>query len=355
MSPPTLYFATVPGFYAAVERGRHPEWRGRPVVVGGDPRKRGQVQSATPDAAERGVREGMPVLEALERCPRARAVRTDMKHYRDVWSVLQAGLRSEIEALEPAGLGSAWLDGTRLPGDPEERARRLRRAARDRTGLDLRVGIAPVKFVARLAAEEAGEGGVLRVAPGGEEAFLAPLPVTRLPGVGPRTAARLAELGARTVADLRALPAERVEEALGHHGLRVLDHARARDPSGAVRATRLPRSLSQEQTFERPQRDRAALEEALARLARGLEEGLLRQGLGGRRVAVRVQYADGALVTRSRTLSHALAAAGPVAEVASALLDRTQAGERPVRRLGVSLSRLARGAADRRQLDLFPS
>jgi len=352
VSPPVFY-ADVPGFYAEVERARDPSLAGRPIIVGGDPRKRGLVQSASLDALASGVLLGAPMLEALELCPQARALRTNMRCYREVAAELRSCLRSVTERLEPSGLGAAFLDPE--PEAPShEIAKRLQDVVRAELRLPLRVGIAPVKFLARLAAEEARHDGVLEVRAEDVESFLHPLPVARLPGVGPRTASRLAELGAILVGDVNALGRERLEEGLGNHGLAILEAARGRGDA-RVRAAAHSRSLSQESTLPDPEFDQSVLEERLRGLVQSLADSLRREGLAARRVAVKVRYADQEVTTRSRTLARPLASAGPIEEVARDLLSRTQAGARAVGLLGLSLTSLAQGTRDDRQLELFPN
>jgi DNA polymerase-4 len=350
--PSTLLYVEVPSFYAAVERAAAPDLRERPVIVGGSPRKRGRVQSATADALAAGVEVGMLVLDALERCPSARALRTDMKRYREAAGRLRAELRAEVERLEAAGLEAAFLDATGAERSAETIAAAIRTRLGERLGLPSQVGIASVKFLARIAAARAGSAGVLRVAAGEEARFLAPLPVSVLPGVGPKTLERLRELGAKRVCDLQALGRLELERALGNHGLHLLELSHGEDPQ-PVRAARAPRSLGQETTFVEPQRDVAAIGERLQRLARSLESTLRRQGLGARRVAVKVRYADHESATRTRTLDRPIGLAAEIAAVAEALLERTSIGERPVRTLGIRLAALGGGRAEDRQLDLF--
>jgi DNA polymerase-4 len=352
IAPPLLLYVEVPCFYAEVERALAPELRSRPVIVGGNPRKRGQVQSASADAIAAGVEIGMPMLEALERCASARIVRTDMKRYREMAGRVRAELRAEVERLEPAGLEAAFLDASREPRAVEQVASAVRQRLSERLGLPSRVGIASVKFLARIAAAEAGAEGLLRVPAGGEADFLAPLPVSVLPGVGPKTLGRLRELGAKRVGDLQRLDRSALEGALGNHGLRLLELARG-DDSQPVRAERAPRSLGQEITFEEPQLDAAAIGERLQRLASNLENALRRQGLGARRVAVKLRYADHEASTRTRTLDRPVALAREITAVAEGLLERTDIGSRPVRTLGIRLAALGSGPGDDRQLDLF--
>jgi DNA polymerase-4 len=350
---PSILYAEVPGFYAEVERARDPELAGRPVVVGGDPRKRGLVQSASEDARAEGVVEGMPVLDALLRCPRARALHTNMRRYREAATRLRACLRRAAARLEPAGLGAAYLEPERRDEPVAGVAAELRKRVAGEVGLPLRVGIAPTRVVARLAAEEAGPAGVREVRPGEVAEFLAPLRVERLPGVGPRTANRLAELGVATVGELVALGRAALEAEFGNHGLAILELARGRGPAG-VRAASHPRSLSLESTLAQPELDLGVLRERLADLAGRLAEALRLDSLDAGRVAVKLRFADQETTTRSCTLPQPARTAAQLEEVAQDLLGRTQAGARPVRLVGLSLSALARSRRDERQLPLFP-
>lgn len=346
-----LLYADVPGFYAEAERAARPALTGRPVIVGGDPRKRGLVQAATGDAIAAGVTLEMPVVDALERCPNARALRTDMPRYREADKRLRAVFARFAERVEPAGLGAAWLAPAR-EGGLVERVAALRVAVDRELGLPLRIGAGPVKFVARLAAEEAGVGGFLAVDAGGLASFLHPLPVARLPGVGARTAQRLGELGVRSVGELAAAGRERVEAALGNHGL-VLLAAASGQGDDRVRSAAHPRSLSLETTLSEDALDRALLVATLRALAERLERGLALEGLATWRLALKVRYADGERITRSVSLERGLAAASEILEVAAGLLGRTQAGARPVRLLGLAAAALQHPRREERQLELF--
>ncbi|HVP30582.1 MAG TPA: DNA polymerase IV [Myxococcota bacterium] len=351
MSRVVLY-AEVPCFYAAVERAADPALAERPVIVGGDPRRRGVVQEASFEARAAGVEPGMTVEEALQRCPRARALRTQMARYREASQVLRALLRRRIERLEPEGLGAAYLDPSGLAETPADLARDLCSAVESALGLPLRIGIGSTKLVARLAAEEAGERGAREVPAGEEAAFLGPLSARRLPGVGPGTASKLAELGAKSVAEVEALGRDALERALGNRGLELLALARGAGPS-EVRGTRAPQSLSQEETLETPERETPALRRQLGELARRLEGMLRVHGLVTRRMTLKARYVDGETVTRSQTLSHGIASAADLEAAGAELLSRTEAGRRPVRLLGLTLAQLQRGRRDDRQLDLF--
>lgn len=350
-----LLFAFVPGFYAEAERVRDVSLRDRPVIVGGDPRKRGLVQSATPDALSAGVLVGMEVLVALGHCPVARAVPTDMKHYREVSGRLRALLQDGEGAVEPLGLDSAFIEpsaGVRAAGGVEPWATQLRERVREELGLPLKVGIAQLKFLARIAAEDAGTDGILRIGSGEESTYLHPLSVSRLPGVGPRTIATLAEHGVVHVADLLTLEVSQLEEVLGNHGLRILGFAKGRDES-VLHARRSRKSLSREFTFSDPEVDRGAIDERLQRLAQEAIAALQQEGLVGRRISVRAGYEGGEWNTRTRTLGRAPMSVSEIYAVAVALLELTQVGTRPVRRLGLSIAELSPQSERDRQLELF--
>jgi len=347
-----LLYATIPGFYAEVERAVQPALSDRPVIVGGDPRKRGTVQGATPDARAAGVENGMSMMDALQRCPAARALPTNMRLYRDVSKRLHAYFRREAERVEPAGLDAAYLDLSGTHEAPAEIAERLRRSVAEALHMPVRIGVAPLKFVAKLAAEESDSKGILCVSSHEVRSFLDPLEVDRLPGVGPRTVARLAELGVTTVAALAAFPRERVEAELGNHGLTILGYAEGRDV-GALRAAPHPRSVSQESTLPAAELERDALEERLGDLALDLERSLALERLAAKRIVLKVRYGDRETTTRTRTVTQPLHRASDLLRLAAELLDRTQVGLRPIDRVGLALSSLVRLKRDDRQLTLF--
>ncbi len=352
MSSAILY-AEVPGFYAEVERAAQPTLADRPVIVGGDPRKRGLVQAATADAVAAGVAEAMPVLEALERCPRARALRTDMPRYRDFDKRLRAACGQLTERVEPAGLGAAYLDVSAGPDPPRVAAAWLRDQVAADLRLPIRVGGGPVKFVAKLAAEEAGDVGVRMVAPGEVAAFLAPLPVSRLPGVGPNSAARLEELGAHRAGDVLRLGRAVMEQALGNHGLAILASALGQG-SDRIRAARHPQTLSQELTLPTDELDQGVLVDHLRQVADRLERALTLEGLVARRLLLKVRYSDGERATRTSTLQRGVRTAADLLAAGEALLARTHAGTRRIRLVGLAATLLRRAPRDEPQLSLFP-
>ncbi len=349
----SIVYAEVPGFYAEVERALRPDLAGRPIIVGGDARKGGLVQSVGPDARAEGVRPGMTVLEALERCPGARALVTDMRRYREAGVRFRACLRRVCERIEEAGLGAAYAEAPE-GCDPEEVGHDWLDRVGSELDLPLRVGIAPVKFVARLAAQESAYEEIRRVLPAELESFLHPLPVARLAGVGANTEAALAKVDVHTVGELAALGRARLEEILGNRGLELLALAEGRDPA-PVRGTRHSKSLSQETTLALEEVDLGFLAERLQELAEGLEERLGLEGLVARRVVVKLRFVDDARpISRRTTLASPVGEAGEIHRAAVGLLRNTQAGSRPVRLVGLALADLVVAERDDRQLELFP-
>jgi DNA polymerase-4 len=256
--------------------------------------------------------------------------------------------------VEPAGLEAAFLAPRRPEEAAHDLAERLRESVGEELRLPLRIGIAPVKFIAKLAAEEAGMTGILRIDARQVADFLGPLPVTRLPGVGERTEAKLRELSVRTVGELGALGRGVLEEHLGNHGLAILGFAQGRDDT-RLRTAPHPRSLSQESTLDSDELDLPVILERIDGLSRRLAAGLVREGLAAKRVTLKLRYADQERTTRSKTLVRPVAAAEDIAALAAELLGRTQAGFRPVRLVGLAVASLIRWRRDDRQLELFSS
>lgn len=347
-----ILFAEVPDFYAEVERRAAPELRGCPILVGGDPGKRGRVQSLSFEARDAGVVHGMAMDSALELCPGAVRVPTNMKRYREASGALVTYLRGIFDEVETATLGSVYAEIHGGGAMPERIAERLLPRAAAELDLPLRVGIAPSKFLARLAAEEAGAGAIYRLRGADTSAFLAPLPVSRLPRVGAKTAARLREIGADTVGEVLALGASVLEAELGNHGLAILEMARGQDRS-PVRVAAHPQSIGREATFSVPCAEPEQEAETIGRLAISLANAMERQGLRAGRVALRLFGVDGATTTRSITLGGEIAEAREIYRVGLDLLQRGGTAGRVHRGLGITLAGLKRMGGDERQLDLF--
>lgn len=344
-------YAEVPDFHVAVARRARPELADGPLIVGGDPAKRGRVVGITPDLRAVGVEEGMGVAEALVRAPEARWVRTDMQAARETSGHLRAAVRRVIGAVETSGLSAFYFRAPSEAAEAERLGARLVELVASETGLPLRVGIAPARFAAPIVAEDVGARGVGLISGEAFEAFLAALPVERLAAVGPKTTSRLLELGVTTVAGLRELGAERLELLLGAAGRSLWLVAGGEDPK-PLRVRRHPMTLSREEKL--PGGDGAvALDAVIARLSTRLEKALRRDGLWAGRIALRLTSADARSMTRSRALWPPATSAADIAAAARVLLDRSDAPAGSLRRIALVLKGLEIAGAEDRQLDLF--
>lgn len=328
-------------FFAAVELHRRPDLRGRPLVVGGDPQGRGVVATASYAARAFGIRSAMSCAEARRRCPDVVFVRPDIPHYREWSGRLWSLLRELAPAVEVVGLDEGYIE---LPdGDPATVARRIRGAVAERVRLSCSLGVASCKVVAKVASDRDKPGGITVVAPGDEAAFLAPLPLRTLPGVGPRTEGRLAAVGLATIGDLAALDDERLcELAPGRNGEELRRRARGIDPRPVepVPAERI--SISAETTFARDVRDRLELERVGRELTARVADALRRRGRAARTVTLKLRYSDFGTITRGRTVGAATDDERLLWVTAQALLIRAL-GERndPLRLMGVGVSGLS--------------
>src|SRR5262245_50669555 len=348
-----IVFILVPGLYAAVEQADNPALRGRPVVVGADPAKRGTVTSASREARARGVHEGMETKRALELCPDAVLRPTRLERYREVAAELRALLRAETDRIEELGLEGNFLE---LPTGPDIVARVAELCVRVQAELGIAAvaGVGPTRFVANLCARHAGPGGIRKLEEAEVSDFLAPFPVTEIWGLGPATAQRLSERGVHTIAALRAVAPAELAAIVGRGAAAILEYARGADKE-PLRPKPRARSLSQERTLEEPAIDLRSLGELLDSLAERLERALARERRAAQTVTLGLSFVDGTQVTKSQSLPAPATEQRAFAEAAHELLARTQAGARAVRRIRLGLSGLTRAEspADTRQLRLF--
>ncbi|MDH3402063.1 MAG: DNA polymerase IV [Acidobacteriota bacterium] len=340
-------------FYAAVHMRDDPRLRGKPVVIGGSPERRGVVAAASYEARAFGVRSAMPCARARRLCPEALFIAPDFPRYREESAAVVAIFREFTPVVQVVSIDEAYLDVTDhlAPwGSATAVAVEIRRRVSAERGLTVSVGVGPNRLVAKIASEADKPDGLTVVKPGRVRAFLDPLPVRALPGVGPATEARLEREGWTTIAQLRALAPGELERRFGRHGRRLERFARGEDDR-PVRTHRERRSLSSETTFDRDLEDLDRVHAEVGRLAESVARGLGKRDLSARTVTLKVRYDDFTTVTRSQTLPVPTADAGAVCRVARALVARTEAGRRAVRLLGVGGSNLVTGQIE--QLDLF--
>jgi DNA polymerase-4 len=359
MTERTILHCDLDAFYASVEQRDHPEYRGKPVIVGGGPTERGVVSAASYEARTFGVHSAMPLREAGKRCPHGIFVPGNFEAYEVASDAVMALFAERTPLVEPISLDEAFLDVTgtaHLFGGPEACARDLKRAVREQVGLVISVGMASNKLCAKVASDLRKPDGFVIVPRGGEAAFLAPLPLSRLWGVGPKTRAVLEDLGMRTIGDLANADPALLEARLGEHGSTIAQRAKGIDEDREVVADPGdPKSIGHAHTFDRNTLDRAQIESTLLRLAEGVGRRLRKHELRGRTVELQLRVAPFETRTRQRTLSEPTSDDLAIFEAARALLRDALAADRdagrvsPVRLVGVTMSGLVAGE----QLDLF--
>jgi DNA polymerase-4 len=349
----TILHLDLDAFYASVEQLDDPSLRGRPVIVGG-PSRRGVVCAASYEARRFGVRSAMPTARARRLCPDGVFLRPRFDRYSALSERIFGIYRRYTPLVEPLSLDEAFLDVTAsraLHGSGADIARAIKAEVRSSCGLTVSAGIAEVKLAAKIATDLGKPDGLVEVPAGGVAAFLAPLPVSRLWGVGSVTEEALRKIAIGTIGDLARTPEMALAAAVGAshaRGLRAL--AEGDDPREVV-PDEAAKSIGAEDTFGEDLRDRAALERELLAQAGRVGRRLRGASLAGHVVTLKVKYSDFTAVTRRTTLERPTDDAHAIVEAARRLLDRVDLS-RPVRLTGISVSGFA-GDAERGQLDLF--
>ncbi len=340
-------------FYASVEELDDPGLVGQPVVVGGTPDGRGVVAAANYAARRYGIHSAMPAARARRLCPDAVCIRSRMDRYVEVSRELRGIFARYTPLLEPLSLDEAFLDVTSslsLFGDGQAIARRIKEEIRDELGLVASVGVAPNKFLAKLASDLDKPDGLVVVPTDAIEAFLEPLPVSRLWGVGKVSNRDLAEMGVHTIGDLRRLPEELLVSRFAKSAAHWARLARGIDDRRVV-PDRDAKSISHETTFATDIGDAEVLRSWLLELTEQVATRLRRQGLRGKTVFIKVRYADFHTVTRSEGL-HAPSNVTRELYVTAARLLQAQLARspRPVRLLGMGASGITSEELEQGQL-----
>jgi DNA polymerase-4 len=352
-SEPILH-VDMDAFYASVEMRRDPELAGRPVLVGGAG-GRGVVASASYEARAFGVTSAMPMARALRLCPQAVVISPDFTAYSTVSKQLREIFLSVTPLVEPLSVDEAFLDvagSARLFGPPEKIAADLRRRIRAELELPASVGIAPNKFLAKLCSGKAKPDGILHLRAAEVDAFLRPLGVRDLWGVGEQTAARLERFGIRTVGDIVELPEPTLARIVGHSAAgHLATLARGRDPRSVI-PYEPAKGMSAEETFERDVDDPEVLKRELLRLAEKVARRLRRSNVAARTVVLKIRYANFQTITRSRTLALPTDEATQLHAESSEMLDALRLERVRVRLIGLGTSNLVPADASR-QLGLL--
>ena len=350
---PAILHVDLDAFYASVEQRADPSLRGRPVIVGGlGPR--GVVAAASYEARRYGVHSATPMTRARRACPDGVFLAPRFDAYREASTSVMGILRDVTPLVEAIALDEAFLDttgATRRLGTGREIAAALRARIRAETDLTASVGVGTTKLIAKLASDLAKPDGLLVVEPGTELAFLAPLEVTRLWGVGPATRRRLERLGVRTVGDLATIPEDALQRALGRaSGTQLYALARNEDER-PVEPHRAAKSIGHEETFPTDVVDRATLEADVDRFAERVATRLREVGVVARTVVLKVRYGDFRTITRSRTVPEPTDLADELAAVGRELLRGVDL-RGGLRLLGLSAQQLAAGADTQPRLPL---
>ena len=340
-------------YYAAVHMRDDPSLAGKPLIVGGDPNGRGVVASASYEARRFGIHSAMPASRAKRLCPSAVFIGPDFPRYRRESDKIFALYREVTPEVETVSLDEAYLDVTDhlgALGSATALAKEIRRRVRDERGLTVSVGVGPNCLVAKIASDACKPDGLRVVPPQRVQAFLDPLPVRHLHGVGPATERALAVMGVATVADLRKRAIGELLPRFHSHGRTLWEFARGIDER-PVKPFHERKSLGTENTYREDISHIEAMDEQLEGMAHEVADLLSRNELAACTLTVKVRYADFTTVPRARTLAIPTARPGRIAAVAKALLRRTDAGRRKVRLLGVSASTLMPSTI--LQLELF--
>jgi len=329
-------------FYASVEQRDDPSLRGQPVVVGGDPTRRGVVAAASYEARAFGVRSAIPMARAVRLCPHLKIVRPDFGRYKAVSEQIFALFRAVTQLVEPLSLDEAYLDVSENSwGEPlgVNVARRLKRQIHDETGLTASAGVAPNKFLAKIASGWKKPDGLAVIAPDRVEQFLRDLPIDALWGVGPVTARKLRSVGVQRLVDVRTVDRTTLGKAVGSQADWLRQLAQGIDDRPVV-PDRIRKSCGTENTYATDLVDTRKIQDELAAMARDNAEWLQEKGLLARTVTIKVRYADFSTITRSHTREMATNDPEDIRRRALQLVERTEAGRVPVRLLGVSLHNL---------------
>ncbi|GKT08564.1 DNA polymerase IV [Desulforhabdus sp. TSK] len=337
-------------FYASIEQADHPEWKGKPVIVGAS--MRGVVCAASYEARKFGVRSAMPVFQARRLCPGGVYLPVRMKRYREVSSLVMEIFRQASPLVEQVSIDEAYLDVTgteKLHGPPERLAAHIKEAVLEKTSLTCSIGIAPNRFLAKIASEMKKPDGLTIIEEEEVPGLLQGLPVTQIPGIGSKTGERLHALGIRVVGDILKFPLSFWTARFGKSGAALYEKAQGQGSCEIVSYSD-PKSSSAEDTFDVDTDDPEELKKWLLLQAEEVGRDLRARGLRGKTVTLKVKFADFKTLTRSRTLSAPTHCTEKIFLTASRLLGHLPLTQK-VRLIGVGVSHLVSGS---RQMPLFP-
>ena len=330
-------------FYASVEQRDNPALRGKPVVVGGTPEKRGAVCAASYEARRYGIHSAMPSRSAVQRCEHLIFVKPRFEAYRAVSEQIRAIFFDYTDLVEPLSLDEAYLDVTvdkRNIGSAVMIAQEIRDRIKSNLHLTASAGVSINKFLAKIASDLDKPDGLSLIAPHQAEEFIEKLPIEDFYGVGPATAAKMKGLGIRSGADLKSWSESELKAAFGKSGSYYYRVARAED-NRPVNPNRIRKSIGAERSFFKDLRQLSEMEAALQKVSKEVHQRLLKNKRNGYTLTLKIKYDNYDMVTRSKTLETPIKEQSEILQLAKALLSTHLEKKRPVRLLGITLSNLS--------------
>jgi DNA polymerase-4 len=352
---PVFFHADLDAFFASVEQLDNPSYRGKPVIVGGDPKSRGVVSTCSYEARKFGVHSAMPMARAVQLCPQAIFLPGRMHRYHEKSREVMDVFASFSPDVQQLSVDEAFLDMTgteRLFGLPGETAKRLKQAVRDRTGLTVSIGVAANRYIAKIASGRSKPDGLFIVAPGDEARFMAALPLKDVWGVGEKTRERLQAAGLSTVPALLECSEPLLRGLLGQAGGTFLHTVLCGTDPGIFAGERSSRSMSTEHTFACDIVDTDALDTALLELSSEIMFRLLDEGLSSKTVHIKIRYADFRTVSAQETGDTAISDSTDLFARARTIFGKKYERGNPVRLLGLGVFNVTDGK-EPEQRDLF--
>lgn len=349
---PQILHLDMDAFFVSVEQTLDPSLKGKPVIVGGNPEGRGVVAAASYEARAYGIHSAMPVSKARKLCPKAIFLRGHYSKYAEASALVFEILRHYSPLVEPVSIDEAYLDLTglnRLFGPSLDIAVKIRKEIEDKLSLPSSAALASNKLISKVASDFAKPSGIADILPGYERRFLAPLPLGKLPGIGPSTLEKLLKFNLKTIGDLASIPSRLLEISFGKSGLLLHERANGLDDRKVVAEARAAKSIGRETTLEEDTIDPEYLEATLHYLTEKVAKNAREEGTEARTVTLKLRYADFTTFTRAHTFSTPSDLECEIFPVVLSLFRKLYTRRLRVRLLGISLSHFQRGT----QLHLF--
>ena len=352
-----IIHADMDAFYASVELLDKPELRDKPVAVGGPSRTRGVISAANYIARQFGVHSALPCVIATQRCPDLILLKPRMAVYAEYSKKIKEIFYHYTPLIEPLALDEAFLDATdsqKLFGNTETIGRKIKQDIKTKLGLTVSIGIAPNKFIAKIASDIQKPDGFVIVKQNEMQDFLDPLPITRIWGIGKVSSAKLNKLGIYKIKDLRKIPQPHLQEWFGKHGTHLWQLAHGIDDRKVV-IDGQAKSISHEATFDIDLTNTETIHSQLLHLTEQVAARLRHSRLKGRTITIKVRYADFATITRSHSISFPTNSTSQIWNVVKeTLLPKVNVKRQGIRLLGVGVSQFnAQQTSESEQLDMF--